>query len=82
MKDEKEEIVIAGGQGQWTGPTQLSSPHGIIVDQLGTLYVADCNNDRVMCWLKETTQGTALVGENGHGKQLNQFHYSMNLSFD
>ncbi len=82
MRDEKEGIVVADGQGQGKSPTQLSFPHEIFVNQLGTLYLTDCNNHRVMRWLKGATQVTALVDENRHGKQLNQFHYSMDLSFD
>ena len=82
MKDAKEGIVVAGGQGQGNGLTQLSNPAGIIVDQLGTVYVADFLNHRVMRWLKGATQGSVLVGGNGQGEQPNQFKYLRGLSFD
>ncbi|CAF5031049.1 unnamed protein product, partial [Rotaria socialis] len=47
-KGAKEGIVVAGGQGAGSALTQLSHPNGIVVDTLGTLYVADTWNHRVM----------------------------------
>jgi len=82
MKDAKEGIVVAGGQGQGNGLTQLSSPAGIIVDQLDTVYVADFNNHRVMRWLKGATQGSVLFGGKGSGKEPNQLNLPIDLSFD
>ena len=41
MKGAKEGIVVAGGQGQGNSLTQLSHPQGVIVDDLGNVYVAD-----------------------------------------
>ena len=38
MKDAKEGIVVASGQG--SALTQLKRPRGLIVDQFGSLYVA------------------------------------------
>jgi hypothetical protein len=43
----------------------LSYPGGIIVDQLGSVYIADLNNHRVMRWLKGAQEGTIVVGGNG-----------------
>ncbi|CAF4908091.1 unnamed protein product, partial [Rotaria magnacalcarata] len=52
-KGAKEGIAVAGGQDQGSALTQLHNPRGIFVDTLGTLYVADWGNHRVMRW----TQG-------------------------
>jgi sugar lactone lactonase YvrE len=82
MKDTIEGIVVAGGQGAGNGLAQLSCPRGVIVDQLGTLYVADFGNHRVMRWLKGATQGSVVVGGNGYGEQSNQFNGPVSLSFD
>jgi DNA-binding beta-propeller fold protein YncE len=82
LKGAKEGIVVAGGQGQGNGLRQLSYPHGIIVDQLGSIYVADCWNHRVMRWLKGAKEGTIVVGGNGQGEQPNQFGCPVDLSFD
>ncbi|CAF5129969.1 unnamed protein product, partial [Rotaria sp. Silwood1] len=65
---------VAGGQGQGNDLTQLSSPRGVVVDQLGTVYVADAGNDRIMRWPKGATQGSVIVDGNGSGEQSNQLN--------
>ncbi|CAF0975443.1 unnamed protein product [Adineta steineri] len=82
MKGMSEGIIVAGGQGEGDALTQLDYPEGVIVDQLGTVYVADCNNHRIMRWKKGDTQGSIVVGGNGHGNQTNQLYYPTSLSFD
>jgi DNA-binding beta-propeller fold protein YncE len=82
MEGAKQGIVVAGGQGAGNGLTQLSYPRGVIVDQLGTVYVADCGNDRIMRWSKGATQGSVIVGGNGKGSQSNQLNGPWGLSFD
>ncbi len=75
-------ITIAGGNGKGNSLTQLSSPGGVIVDQLGQIYVADFGNDRIMRWCKGAKEGTIVVGGNGRGKQSNQLYGPFGLSFD
>jgi DNA-binding beta-propeller fold protein YncE len=82
MEGAKQGIVVAGGQGEGNGLTQLCSPRGVIVDQLGTVYVADCWNNRIMRWSKGATQGSVIVGGNGGGSQSNQLNGPVGLSFD
>ncbi|MBL8008948.1 MAG: hypothetical protein JNJ56_15630, partial [Ignavibacteria bacterium] len=55
---------------------------GLFVDTLGTLYVADSGNHRVMCWTQGAQQGTVIVDENGEGDEANQFNRPVGLSFD
>ncbi|CAF2134381.1 unnamed protein product, partial [Rotaria magnacalcarata] len=81
-KGATEGIVVAGGQGGGKALTQLNNPHGIFVDTLGTLYVADTGNDRVMRWTQGAKQGTVIVGGNGIGAGANQFTAPTGLSFD
>ncbi|CAF4797968.1 unnamed protein product, partial [Rotaria socialis] len=82
-KGAKEGIVVAGGQGAGSALTQLSHPNGIFVDTLGTLYVADTWNHRVMRWTPgDKKQGTAIVGGNGEGAGSNQLDGPTGLSFD
>jgi hypothetical protein len=76
LKDAKEGIIVAGDQGEGNSLKQLSCPHGIIVDQLGNLYVADAGNHRMICWFK------GAEGGNGQGKQPNQLSFPVDLSFD
>ncbi|CAF5185819.1 unnamed protein product [Rotaria sp. Silwood1] len=81
-KGAKEGIVVAGGQGFGNALTQLRWPEGLFVDTLGTIYVADFGNHRVMRWPKGAKQGTVIVGENGEGEGANQFNDLGGLSFD
>ena len=69
-------------QGYGNALTQLSNPYGLVVDTLGTLYVADAGNHRVMRWTQGAKQGTVVVGGNGEGAAANQFYYPYGLSFD
>ncbi|CAF4597215.1 unnamed protein product, partial [Rotaria magnacalcarata] len=71
-----------GGQGGGSALTQLQYPVGIFVDKLGTLYVADEQNCRVMRWTHGATQGTVIAGGNGLGAGANQLISPMGLSFD
>ncbi|CAF3623599.1 unnamed protein product, partial [Rotaria socialis] len=83
VEGAKEGIVVAGGQGAGNALTQFSSPNGIFVDTLGTLYVADSWNHRVMRWTQgDKKQGTVIVGGNGQGEGANQFKNPVGLSFD
>jgi DNA-binding beta-propeller fold protein YncE len=82
VKGAKDGIVVAGGRGKGNALTQLNRPRGVVVDQLGTVYVVDEENHRIMRWLKGATEGSILAGGNGKGKQMNQLHYPNGLSFD
>ncbi len=82
MKGAKEGIVVSGGQGQGNKLTQLSHPTGVIVDQMGNVYVADFGNYRIILWLNGSKEGNIVVGANGKGQQPNQFNYPTDISFD
>ncbi|CAF5082809.1 unnamed protein product, partial [Rotaria sp. Silwood1] len=82
MEGAKQGIVVTGGQGQGNGLTQLSCPEGVVVDQLGTVYVADRRNDRIMRWPNGAKQGSVIVGGNSAGGQSNQLNVPIGLSFD
>jgi DNA-binding beta-propeller fold protein YncE len=82
VEGEKQGIVVAGGQGAGNGLTQLSNPLGVVVDQLGTVYVVDQGDARIMRWVKGATQGSVIVGGNGEGEQSNQLNVPIGLSFD
>ena len=69
VKGAIEGIVVAGGQGRGSTLSQLCLPDGIIVDQLGTLYIADRGNHRIVRWRKGATAGEVLAGGNGAGSR-------------
>jgi sugar lactone lactonase YvrE len=54
----------------------------VVVYQLGTVYVADTGNDRIMRWVKGSSQGSVIAGGNGFGGQSNQLGNPVGLSFD
>ncbi|CAF4284395.1 unnamed protein product, partial [Adineta steineri] len=72
----------AGGNGYGKSLNQLFHPNGVIVDDLGQIYVADCGNYRIMRWCEGNAEGEVVVGGNGHGDQSNQLNYPSGLSFD
>ncbi|CAF4975700.1 unnamed protein product [Rotaria sp. Silwood1] len=78
----KQSVTVAGGQRKGNSLTQLYYPQGIVVDQLGTIYVADYFNHRIMRWPEGVVQGTDIIGENGKGAQSNKLKYPVGLSFD
>ncbi|CAF2147465.1 unnamed protein product, partial [Rotaria magnacalcarata] len=82
VEDAKEGIVVAGGQGAGSDLTQLFVPQGLFVDTLGTVYVADYMNVRVVRWTQGAKQGTVIGGGNDAGAGANQFNYPIGLSFD
>jgi sugar lactone lactonase YvrE len=49
---------------------------------LGTVYVADRNNNRIMRWYKGATQGNSVVGGNSKGEKADQLDFPYGLSFD
>jgi sugar lactone lactonase YvrE len=49
---------------------------------LGTVYVADESNHRIMKWLKGATQGSIILAGNGCGEQTNELCDPVGLSFD
>ncbi|CAF1385415.1 unnamed protein product [Adineta steineri] len=81
-KDAEEGRIVAGGNGTGINLNQLYSPEGVIVDDLGQIYVADRENHRIMRWYEGKEEGEIVVGGNGKGNQSNQLNYPRGLSFD
>ena len=71
-----------GSNGDENNLPQSFSLRGLIVDQLGQIYVADNWNHQIMRWCEGDTQGSIVVGGNGKGNQRNQLNYPVSLSFD
>ncbi|CAF5100369.1 unnamed protein product, partial [Rotaria sp. Silwood1] len=69
MEGATQGIVVAGDHGHGESLTQLFGPEGVVVDQLGTVYVVDSDNARIMRWPQGATQGDIIIGGNGEGEQ-------------
>ena len=78
-KDATEGILVAGGRGGGDDWVQLYSPNGVVIDQLGAIYVADLGNHRIVRWHNGIN---LIVGGNGKGFQANQLNSPSGLSFD
>ncbi|CAF1034368.1 unnamed protein product [Rotaria magnacalcarata] len=72
----------AGGQGCESDLSQLNGPLETVVDNLGTIYVTDRSNHRIMRWSKGSTRSTVITGGNGSGPQSNQLSYPYFLFID
>jgi len=83
-KGAKEENIVAGGKDQDQGNdlAQFFYPKGVVVDPLGTVYVTDSLNHRVMSYCNRETLGRVIIGGNGRGDQADQLNYPSSLSFD
>ena len=82
MKGAKEGIIVAGGQGQGNSLKQLSYPHGLVVNEIGDVYVVDRWNHRIMCWPSDLKEGRVVVGGNGEEEGSNQLCNPRGLVID
>ncbi|CAF4493528.1 unnamed protein product [Rotaria sp. Silwood2] len=72
LQGTKEGIIIADAESEGQDLTQLSYSGGIAVDHLGTVYVVDFHEHRVMHWLKGAKQGiSSWVAMEKEQKQTN-----------
>jgi len=78
-KDEKQGIVVAGGDGNGDKLNQLNNPGPIFVDREDSIYVSDQENHRVMKWLKGAKEGIIVAGGQGEGNSLKQLSYPHGL---
>jgi DNA-binding beta-propeller fold protein YncE len=54
----------------------------VVVDQIGTVYVVDSVNHRVIRWLKGSKSGSVIIGGRGPGSGIAQLSYPFDLAFD
>jgi sugar lactone lactonase YvrE len=82
-KGAKEGVIVAGGgTGKGKNLAHLDCPAGIIVDQLGTLYVADHGNHRVMRYRKDEEPDIIAGDRFLSGSDKNQLTCPEGLAFD
>jgi DNA-binding beta-propeller fold protein YncE len=56
-------VTVAGGNGQGPLANQLDRPSDIFLSKLdGSIYVADCYNNRIQKWLINATTGITIAG--------------------
>ena len=70
LSNLSDPLYIAAGDGDpGDSPFQLHSPRGIFVAINMSLYVADCENDRIQLFVPEQANGTTLLG-NGSNRTI------------
>ncbi|CAF4006554.1 unnamed protein product, partial [Rotaria sp. Silwood1] len=66
--------TVVGGNGQGSQLNQIYYPYSLCVDEDGTIYVSDRDNDRIVEWKCNAKSGQVVAGGNGRGKENNQFN--------
>ncbi|CAF1328378.1 unnamed protein product [Rotaria sordida] len=79
---DKNETIVAGGNGKGAGLNQLNGPSYIFVDQQQTVYVSDYDNHRVMKWNKGAKEGTVVAGDQDQGNALTQLSHPRGVFVD
>lgn len=75
-------MTVAGGNGLGNAANQLNCPHGLFVDDDGTIVIADALNHRIMRWKKDDTTGRTIAGGNGSGRRLDQLAIPTDVLLD
>ncbi|CAF3362406.1 unnamed protein product [Rotaria sp. Silwood2] len=79
---DKNEIVVAGGNGKGVGLNQIDFPTYIFVDRQQNVYISDHGNHRIMKWTKGAKEGTIVAGGQGEGNALTQLSHSCGIFVD
>ena len=80
--EEKNGIVVAGGNGQGNQLNQLNRPTYLFIDEEQVVYVSDKDNHRVMKWNKGAKEGIVVAGGQRTGSALTQLSYPAGLFVD
>ncbi|CAF4492114.1 unnamed protein product [Rotaria socialis] len=79
---EKNGTLVAGGNRQGDGLSQLSVPTHLFVDRDHSVYVSDNSNHRVMKWVEGAKEGIVVAGGQGKGNALTQLSNPNGLFVD
>jgi sugar lactone lactonase YvrE len=74
--------IVAGGDDQGTEMYRLCNPYGFCVDDGQVLYIADCDNHRIVKWDHDATRGQLVAGGNGNGDRSDQLNSPTDVIFD
>ncbi|CAF3587484.1 unnamed protein product [Rotaria sp. Silwood2] len=73
-----KEVIVADGNGQGSALNQLDAP----IDEIGTVYVSDLQNRRLVKWFINSKEAIIVAGGNGEGSQLDQLSCPMGILID
>ncbi|CAF4673919.1 unnamed protein product, partial [Rotaria sp. Silwood2] len=78
----KEGIVVAGGNGIGDNADQFSRPAAVVVDAMGTIYIADNWNNRIVRWSKGAKSDTVIIGGKNASDKMANLTTPEHLTFD
>ncbi|CAF4351684.1 unnamed protein product, partial [Adineta steineri] len=73
-KWKQNAITVAGGNGLGKELNQLTSPHGIFIDEKKNICIADYFIHRIVEWKYNAKQGQIIAGGNGEGNRMDQLN--------
>ena len=65
--EDREGVVVAGGNGRGYASNQLNCPRHLFVDHELSLYISDRDNHRVVKWTRGAKLGLTVAGGRGQG---------------
>ncbi|CAF4064131.1 unnamed protein product, partial [Rotaria magnacalcarata] len=75
-------VTVAGDNIGGNGTDQLLWPDGLTVDGNQTIFVADYENNRIVQWNIDDSNGLVVAGGHGPGNKLNQLYHPIDVSID
>ena len=76
-------VTVAGGNDNGNQLNQLAGPSGIYVDDdHQCIYIADCQNKRIMRWTFNARSGQIVAGGNGFGSRSDQLKNARDVIVD
>ncbi|CAF0912204.1 unnamed protein product [Adineta steineri] len=81
-KWKQNTITVAGGNGQGQQLNQVNSPEGIVIDKNKNIFIADCNNHRIVEWKYNAKEGQIIAGGNGQGNRMDQLSWPTDVIVD
>jgi tripartite motif-containing protein 71 len=74
--------IVAGNGSAGSTPNMLNIPRGIFVDLNFNLYVADCNNDRILLFQPGQLNATTIIGNGSSGITTIRFPMAIMIDAD
>ncbi|CAF1113186.1 unnamed protein product [Adineta steineri] len=81
-KWKQNAITVAGGNEEGEGLNQLDYPDGIFIDEKKNIFIADCENHRIVEWKYNAKQGQIIAGGNEKGNRMNQLNRPTHMIVD
>ncbi|CAF3524390.1 unnamed protein product, partial [Adineta steineri] len=81
-KWKQNAITVAGRNGKGQELNQLNYPDGIFIDGKKSIFIADCDNHRIVEWKYNAKEGQIIAGGNGQGNRINQLNWPTDMIID